>query len=356
MNLLHLVQLFASTFTLLSLLMFLSIVLLRINTLDQQKRREEFLKGAHPHLLAYLAGEEGLEDALSVLGKNRLIALELLMEESDRMDRDSVKKLHPLFSGLSYLQGMLRDLGSRAWAVRLNAAERLGYLGEETSIPPLMRALGDTFLDVRLAASRALARLGCSEAILPIIRSLDLPGEISQRRIAEILSVLGEEAGEPLLKILHDSSASPSALCIAARTAGLLRLRRATPPLERLLTHPDEEVRINATRSLATLGDASSSVKIAEIREDPSWEVRSMVVDALGRLNDQSSIPLLTESLGDTEWWVRYHAARSLHRLGTPGLEALRNASSHHTDAFARDMCRQILEESLTLKPNEASV
>lgn len=353
MHLLELVQLTATTFTVLSLLLLAAIILLRANASRRMNHLEEFRKVALPHLGAYLGGREGRETILGVLGKERFPALELLMEQSELLDPVSRKKLAPIYSGLSFLGGMLRDLGSRQWPRRLRAAERIGYLGEESSIPPLMKALGDEILDVRLAAALSLARLGCGGAVIPIIRALDLPGEISQRRIAEILALLGKEAEEPLIKTLHDRTLGPAALCIAARTALLLHVRRAVTPLERLLNHTDEEVRINAIRTLGSLGDASCAPKLAAIRNDSSWEVRSAVMDALGRLKDHASIPILTEALGDQEWWVRYHAAGSLQRLGKDGLDALKQASSGHTDAFARDMSRQILEQSGNLNSTE---
>lgn len=346
MNLLTIVQFTATTFTVLSLILLAGIVIVRADYSRRQAHRDEFRKMAMPHLCAYLEDKEGREAVLGILGKERLPAMELLMEQDDGMDPDSRIKLAPIFTGLSYLNGMLADLGSRHWHRRLRAAERLGYLGEESSIPPLMRALGDEILDVRLAASLSLARLGCTGAVIPIIRALDLPGEISQRRIAEILAVLGDSSEEPLLRILQDRTAAPAALCIAMRTSGLLRLRKAAQPLERLLDHMDEEVRINAVRTLGSLGDSSIIPQITSLRDDPSWEVRSAVVDALGRLPQRDSIPVLTESLGDPEWWVRYHAAESLRKLGGEGTDALRKAASDHADSFARDMSRQVLEQN----------
>lgn len=345
MHLLPLVQITSGVIAVLSLLLFAVAVMVRFVSSLGMMRREEFRKAALPHLCAYLEGKQGREALLGILGKERHPSLELLMEQSERMDPDALKRLAPIYSGLSYLPEALRDLGSRHWSRRLRAAEQLGYLGEESAIPPLMNALRDESLDVRLAAALSLARLGCNGAVLPIIGALNLPGEISQRRVAEILSMLGRNAEESLLGILQDRSSDPSALCIATRTCGLLRLRGAVPPLQLLLDHPNEDVRINAVRTLASLGDISSARRIREIRDDASWKVRSAVMRTLGILRDQSSIPVLTESLGDPEWWVRHHAADSLRQLGEGGLDALRRASTDHADAFARDSCRLILQQ-----------
>jgi len=353
MHLLPFVQVTATTFTVLSLLLLAGVVIVRADYSRRITEQTEFRKKAIPHLCAYLEGKEGREAVLGILGRKRFPALDLLMDQSEEMDPEARKKLAPLYSGLSYTQGILQDLQSRYWPRRLRAAERLGYLGEESAIPPLMRALGDDILDVRLAAALSLARLGCGGALIPVIRSLDLPGEISQRRIAEILSVLGEEATEPLLQILHDRTLGPASLCIAIRTSTLLNLRRAAPTIESLLDHTDEDVRINAIRALGSLGEPSCVPKITALAEDSSWPVRNAVMDALGRLNDHTSIPMLSESLGDPEWWVRYHAGIALWQLGESGIQALRKASTDHVDAYGRDMGRQILQQHGILNTTE---
>jgi HEAT repeat protein len=356
MHLLQLVQVTAITFSVLSLLLLAGVVIVRADYSRMIFEQAEFRKSALPHLCAYLDGEEGREALLGILGKKRFPALDLLMEQSEQIDPEARKKLGPIYSGLSYTSGILRDLGSHYWPRRLKAAERLGYLGEESSIPPLMDALGDDILDVRLAAALSLARMGCGGAVIPIIRSLDLHGEISQRRITEILAVLGDKAEEPLLKILQDRTLGPASICIAIRTSILLKLRKAAPTIQTLLNHTDEEVRINAVRALGFLGETSCIPKITALTEDSSWQVRNALMDALGRLKEQSSIPLLTETLGDPEWWVRYHAGMALLQLGSSGIDALRKASTDHVDAYGRDMSRQILQQSGNLNPEEVAV
>lgn len=344
MNLFHLIKIIAVAFTLASLLLLGLIIILRAVSASRARRREEFCRRVMAHLGAYLAGEEGREPLLAQLAKDRPLALELLMEQSELLRADGREKLRPIFSGLSFLQGELLRLNSRHWPSRLRAAERLGYLGEESSLNPLKTALMDPVLDVRLAAARSLARIGCAEAVIPVIRSLDLPHEISHRRIAEILSLLGPKAEKPLLDILGERSFGGSALCIAARTAGLIRLHNSAPLLAALLDHPSEEVRLNAVRALGSLKPSPSPVDaIGRLSEDPSWEIRSAVMHALGRLGNLDSVPILLRGLGDPEWWVRHHAADSLLLLGPPGLDALRDASEKHVDAYARDLCREVL-------------
>jgi HEAT repeat protein len=141
-------------------------------------------------------------------------------------------------------------------------------------------------------------------------------------------------------------------LSIAARIAGILRSERAVHSLSRLLKHQVANVRLNAIRSLASIGDHSLIRDIASLGEDPSWEVRSSVMAALGKLHASDTIPLLLQGLSDQEWWVRQNAGHALMAIGAQGITALKNAADHHTDAFGRDMSHQILQQNGLLEPS----
>jgi len=177
-----------------------------------------------------------------------------------------------------------------------------------------------------------------------IINSLDVPGEISQRRVAEILTPLGALATTQILKILKTPSVNDTSLAIAARLSGILHLKQAVPELSQLLTHHVANVRLNCVRSLASIGDHSCVSRIASLGEDSSWEVRSGVMQALGRLGAKEQIPLLLQGLSDQEWWVRHNAGEALLDMGETGIKALEEASEHHVDAYGRDMSRFILQ------------
>jgi len=101
MHLLQLVQITASLFTVLSLLLLAAVVILRVASARSSFHREEFRHSAMPHLCAYLGGQEGREAVLGLSAKERGHAVELLMEESEKMNADDRKKLTPIYSGLS---------------------------------------------------------------------------------------------------------------------------------------------------------------------------------------------------------------------------------------------------------------
>ena len=345
MNLIAIVLTSALVLTFLSVLLLIVIIGLRIFTDRSLEHESDFRKRALPVLKGFLGGDAPADVTVAILSKDPYRALQLLMEESDSLGEGGRDKLRPLFASFSVVKEEISILKSNLWQNRLHAAVRLGYFGDDSALPALMTALRDDVVAVRFAAARSLSQLSCTEAVEPIIRSLDVPGEVSQRRVAEILFILGAKANEAILEILKSASYNDASLSIAARVAGLLRDKLAVPPLQNLLTHQVPNVRLNAVRSLASIGDHATIPSIASLSGDSSWEVRSSVMAALGRLHATTQIPLLLQGLSDQEWWVRHNAGASLIQLGDQGIKALRNAVDHHVDAYGRDVSRQILQQ-----------
>jgi len=345
MNLLTIVTLTAEILTILSIVLLAVIIILRLLTEDRLRHEADFRRSTENLLLAFLAGEATEQATLSILQKDPSCALTILMERSDALPPGERSKLIPIFRELHYSHGELAALKGHRWESRLRAAERLGYLGDDTAIPPLMNALRDDAIAVRFAAAGSLARLGCHDAVEPILHALDLPGEVSQRRVTEVIAGMAQGAIGPLVTVLESSSGTAGTLSIACRAAGILKERKALPPLLLLLHHENAEVRLNAVRALSSIGDPSVIKALTALAEDSSWEVRSMVIRALGRLRATEETPLLLEALSDPEWWVRQNAAQSLLELGDRGVGELRHAAEHHVDAYGRDISRQILQQ-----------
>jgi HEAT repeats len=354
MNLLTIVIYTAATLTVLSLILLLVIIGLRLMTDRNIRRESEFRSRAEPLLRSFLAGDVTVEVAAAVLGKSPRLAREILMEQADSLGEGGREKLAPLTGTFPFVGSELSNLRSRSWEKRLRATEALGYLGNDTALPGLMTTLRDDVLSVRFAAAQSLARLGCQDAAEPILRALDVPGEVSQRRVVEVLMILGPRVTDPMIALLSHPTINETALSIAARVVGSLKIQRGLTPLCQLLTHPSPNVRLNAVRSIASIaphGDQSMISAIAAIAEDPSWEVRNAVMQALGRLGATGHVPLLLQGLSDQEWWVRHSAAEGLHGLGETGIAELRNAAEHHVDGYGRDMSRQILQQHAILQP-----
>ncbi len=289
------------------------------------------------------------------LEKDRTVALGVLIDYASQLPRDDRLKLKPLFEHFRYAEYEMSALCSSQWAVRARAASHLGYMNHETAIPPLVRALDDEILDVRLAAARALAQMAAFKTIPAILNALALPAAWPLQRCSEILFEMGNDATTALLDYLKetDPAQEPAAVQVVVRVLGMLRDKRAIPKLSELLRGKDAELRIASTRSLGQIGDPQVSSQLSALLADPVWEVRSAAAQALGQLGQPAAVYDLNQALTDDAWWVRFNAAEGLLHLGKEGRAALQSNSANHRDPFARDICRQILEEHGSLVHEE---
>jgi HEAT repeat protein len=327
------------------------IVAIRWSAEINEQRTAEFRHRTEPEVRGYLENRRGLRVAVEALLRDPARALDLLMEMSARVDPDDRQPLRALFAALPLRSRELAGLQSHQWTRRLQAAERLGYLGDGVVVASLRDALHDPVLDVRFAAALSLAAHGNSSAVPEVVLAFDIPGEMNQRRVADTLFAFGTGAIPQLLEVLDNRDAlySVNGVEVAARALGQLRAQEAVSPLIQLLTHPEFRVRLNAIRALGQIGDPAATDAVARCAQDPAWEVRNAVMRTLGQLRATKCVSDIAEALRDESWWVRFSAAEALWQLGQPGREALSTTHKLSSDRFARDISRQILEEHSAL-------
>lgn len=323
------------------------IVAIRWTAEKNERRTAEFRHRTEPEVTAYLKNRRGLRVAVEALLRDPARALDLLMEMSARLDAEDRQPLRALFAALPLRAREVEALHSHQWTRRLQAAERLGYLGDGGVVASLRDALHDPVLDVRFAAALSLAAHGNSSAAPEVVLAFDIPGEMNQRRVADTLAAFGAGAIPQLLEVMgnRDGLYSVNGVEVAIRALGLLRAHEAVAPLSRLLQHQEFRVRLNAVRALGQIGDPAATDAVARCAQDPAWEVRNAVMRTLGQLRATACVPEISEALRDESWWVRFSAAQALWQLGKPGRDALAAARTLSSDRFARDISRQILEE-----------
>lgn len=355
-NILRITSDIAIVLAAMSLLVLAVIVGVRLRAQAESSRVAALRREAEPLITAYLAGREKPGAVVPALQEDPEHALLLLMEVSDRLTPEERVPLRPLFASLPLRDREINGLRSRHGERRLQAAERLGYLGDGVTVPALLDALQDPVLSVRFAAARSLAALGETRAIPQIALAFDLPGEMNQRRVAGTLYDFGPDGTEQLVAILRNADGvfSENATGVAARVLGMLRAPQAVEPLKAVLGHPDFRARLNAVRALGLIGEHAAIPDVARLASDTAWEVRNAVMQALGKMKAERHIDKLTDALRDNSWWVRFSAAQALWELGAAGRQTLNAAMTGDADRYARDMSRQILEEHGGTTPREA--
>lgn len=323
------------------------IVTVRLRAENRARRTSRYRLRVEPMVTAFVTGRSQAGDIVPDLRRDPVEALSLLMDVSANLEPRDRPRLQPLFASLELGDTLREELKTANWETRLPAAERLGYLGDKTAADELVRALQDEVLVVRLAAARSLVTLRAAAAVGPILQAFDVPGEMNERRTAEIIHEMGEDASAPLLAVLQAprEKYSDSVLNVASRVLGMLRTPSAAPALVALLEHGDFRVRLNAARALGSTGDRSVLPAVAKLTNDPAWQTRNAAVQSIGKLHGTGEIDRLVAALADSAWWVRFSAAQALFSLGPSGIDALKKAARDASDRYARDMSLQVLEE-----------
>jgi HEAT repeat protein/class 3 adenylate cyclase len=113
------------------------------------------------------------------------------------------------------------NVNRNSWMVRLEAAERLGLIGDIKAGKALVEALHDKMSNVRWAAAIALGKLACKSSTGPLINSLKSDPHASVREVAAVsLGLIGEPSAiSHLIAALSDNEIGPGSnrrVCDAA--------------------------------------------------------------------------------------------------------------------------------------------
>ncbi|HXV68721.1 MAG TPA: HEAT repeat domain-containing protein [Nitrospira sp.] len=205
----------------------------------------------------------------------------------------------------------LRD---KDWAIREEAATRLGSLKDPRAVDPLVSILRDGDRSVRDAAIGALTTIG-EPSVVALGTCLSDPELPVQEAASKVLaSIADERVLDPLLRALR----SPDWIVRmhAANAIGRIRNTRSIPPLILLLQDHVKAVREAAASALAAIGErAIPSLVDALTHRD--WLVRLHAVESLGRTGSVHAVePLIFALFNDGDSAVREDAVRALGEIG----------------------------------------
>ena len=187
------------------------------------------------------------------------------------------------------IEEIIFDLDHPEWSMRVAALRKLGKLGTQAPVAPIVSVLADEHEAVRSAAVRALGSLGRRTPI------------------------------EPLLATLNDTSWHVRAASIMA--LGKQRERVSGEPFIGALSDTDETVRAAAAWALGKQGERAPLAPLVAALHDPAWSVREAAVLALGERGGAGVVgPLLTARM-DEDSAVRAAAETTLQQA-YPEIEA----------------------------------
>ena len=224
------------------------------------------------------------------------------------------------------------------------AARRLGLLRSRRSWRALRQAMGRGPELVTIATGLALARYRDRGALRWLLAH---PAALARRHRSALADLFAafRAPGLPVLAEALARGGLPRRVELAAVDAlGRGGHAPARGLLEQRLAEADLDLRVAAARALGLTGDPAAAPALVSALADAEWPVRAQSARALGRLGAIVAVPPLAQALTDASWWVRRHAAYALMALGEDGPAALRRIAASSSDAYARDMAREVLD------------
>ncbi len=187
---------------------------------------------------------------------------------------------------------MIRQIRAGDANERRQAARKLGELGDQAAVEPLVEALDDHQAAVQLEAARALGKLKSPKATESLIDALNDETMAVRKAAADALGDIGDpQAADRLIGLLTDENLP---VRIAAAEA-LGRLRGGDVPQKLLEALKSENPRMQqgAALALGYIGDGQAADALAEHTRSEDPEMRLTAASALARLGDNRAVDVL---------------------------------------------------------------
>jgi len=216
--------------------------------------------------------------------------------------------------GEGVIELLIDRLESEDFEIRRAAVSVLGRLGYRQATPALIKVL-ETDPMIRVEAAQALARIGDESALDSLLNLIgDTDGSVRQAVVGALNSIGSARMPQLIKPLLRDER--PLVRESAARVAGYFGYENCADLLLECCDDEDERVRQAAVEHLPYLEDERVSNVLAKKLRSDTPRVRAAAAAALGKLPGSQTV--LVTAFADEDSWVRYFAAQSLGRLNNP--------------------------------------
>lgn len=223
---------------------------------------------------AYLAGKEGMQDAIPLLVTHIQNPDIGVQEAADR----ALRKI----GGANVVSGVIPLLRSEDAPVRNIAMDLLREVGAE-NIDPLFQLLHDSDPDMRIFASDILGSSNSVLAVPPLCGALLRDPEVNVRYQAAV-------------------------------SLGSLGFQEAAPSLNKGL-EDEEWVQFSVVEALIKLRAESSISALIKALDSSSELVASIIIDALGEMGNIKAVPLLLRRIDATSGPLRNKIVTSIVKI-----------------------------------------
>lgn len=214
--------------------------------------------------------------------------------------------------------------------IRRASVIALGRLGHKKATPAIVRLLLEDS-ELKIDAAQSLAKLGDESALEGLIEMMGDPDAAVRQAVVGALNSIGSaQMSSRVLTLLTDPN--PLVRESAAKIAGYFGNPASADLLLKSCNDRDERVRQAAIEHLPFLEDDRIVEMLKNAVRNDTPRVRAAAARALAQQSDEGSMSALLGALKDEDLWVRYFAARSLGNFDRPEVvEALSDIADNET-------------------------
>jgi len=230
--------------------------------------------------------QKASREALLVFGhysrKKVIEALTRIPVQSSSIQKKNAIEIIGVVGGREELNHLFFALKDENPAVRRSALQALGSLGYKEAIDHMKVSLADEDPQVRIASVMVLGQIGGGKAIKYLVLALD--DEDPKVRCAALRAFRGISGPGPD-DAIRSALLDPDTL-VAVTAIEALRDRREGEflrGLRRMLSHPSEDVRLEAVRSLALIRGKEASHTLSLLSRDQDPIVRDEARRLIGK-------------------------------------------------------------------------
>lgn len=325
----------------LTLLIFISILGLRLQVIFEEKLRQRAFLKMEPFLFALLADEIVPRQWAVRIPRRQLVYLqEFLIPYLESLKGEAFEKLVAVANYSGLVKQILKDARSKESWKQAQAIYFLGLIREHQAINYLEHGLTSGNIFWFYTSVIALARNGL-QFFPRVLDVLDNRPDWTELLAISILAEFGEEVCPAFLAALTQQKLSVRMERLALTVIAHFGYKEARLILVDYIKYSGErELLIQALKTWSIL-KLDFFDGIAYAMDDLSWEVRVAAVTALGTSGAVEEVRLACRLLRDSSWWVRLRAAQTMQKLGAHE-ETFAFLSNPMEDRYAQDMLRYV--------------
>ncbi|MFB6291011.1 MAG: HEAT repeat domain-containing protein [Candidatus Bipolaricaulia bacterium] len=241
------------------------------------------------------------------------------------------------YRATGYYEKDLRELSHRYWWKRVQALNRLKYLGTRDLETKIRSLLYDESHEVRLVALDTLSYLKQVPDLDPISLFKSFSEKLESFLTIQLFTIKPDKTFiKPLINSENNRFRRVGTILL-----GQSNKRNYIPELIELAKDEEASVRRRAAESLGKIGVKNSISILKRTSRDSCSSVREATALALGKISFEESLEVLAELAEDDDLSVRISAFHSLANFGEEGRNII---GDHWSDN--RELAREAIFES----------